>query len=314
MTLEVRAMIFAGITTLVAGALLARPRLRAASGWVRLMVLAPVFEAAPLATFSMEHFLDGREMMPGVPRWLPWHLFWIYFFGAALVAAALSFILWRSVRWSAPLLALFFLLIVAFNDLPNLVAEAHKRIFWSLTVRELVFGAGALVLAGSVWPKGAMGQTLVRIGRGIFVPVLVFYAFEHFLFPRYVPGVPLEKLIPGWMPAPELLSYLFGAVLLLAAIGLLNRKTVLIAAAGAGAALVLLTALFYLPISIMEIHSSLAVEGINYVGDTLLFAATVMLAGFDTVPRQVWERVPAVPQHKSRAMGPVAAAEPTSLP
>jgi hypothetical protein len=30
----------------------------------------------------------------------------------------------------------------------------------------------------------------------------------------------------------------------------------------------------------MEIHSALAVEGINYVADTLLFAGTVMLAGF----------------------------------
>jgi hypothetical protein len=30
----------------------------------------------------------------------------------------------------------------------------------------------------------------------------------------------------------------------------------------------------------MEIHFSLAVEGINYVADTLLFAATALLAGF----------------------------------
>jgi hypothetical protein len=27
-------------------------------------------------------------------------------------------------------------------------------------------------------------------------------------------------------------------------------------------------------------HTELAVEGLNYIGDTLLFAATVMLAGF----------------------------------
>ena len=42
----------------------------------------------------------------------------------------------------------------------------------------------------------------------------------------------------------------------------------------------LLTAFFYVPILVMEIHSPLAVEGINYVGDTLLFAATALLAGF----------------------------------
>jgi hypothetical protein len=44
--------------------------------------------------------------------------------------------------------------------------------------------------------------------------------------------------------------------------------------------LLLLTAFFYVPILAMEIHSPLAVEGINYVGDTLLFAATALLAGF----------------------------------
>jgi hypothetical protein len=44
--------------------------------------------------------------------------------------------------------------------------------------------------------------------------------------------------------------------------------------------LLLLTMFFYIPILAMEIHSPLAVEGVNYVGDTLLFAATALLAGF----------------------------------
>jgi hypothetical protein len=37
---------------------------------------------------------------------------------------------------------------------------------------------------------------------------------------------------------------------------------------------------FYVPILVTEIGSPLAVEGVNYVGDTLLFAATALLAGF----------------------------------
>jgi len=43
--------------------------------------------------------------------------------------------------------------------------------------------------------------------------------------------------------------------------------------------LVLLTVCFYMPILATEIRSPLAVEGVNYVGDTLLFAATALLAG-----------------------------------
>lgn len=140
-----------------------------------------------------------------------------------------------------------------------------------------------MVLAGSVWPSGSWASAaLIRAGRVILAPIFVFYAIEHFLFPKFVPGVPLEKMIPAWFPAPVLLSDVIGIILLLSGIGLLIRRTTGIAAAVSGLALTLLTALFYLPIFLMEIHPRMAaVEGINYVGDTLLFAATALLAGFD---------------------------------
>ena len=136
-----------------------------------------------------------------------------------------------------------------------------------------------MVLAGSVWPRGSPASiALIRIGRSIVAVVLLFYAIEHFLFPRFAPGVPLEKLTPSWVPAPVLLAYLVGITLLLAGIGLLVRPTIRIAAAGCGLVLLLLTVFFYVPIFVMEFHTA-AVEGLNYVFDTLLFAGTVLLAG-----------------------------------
>jgi uncharacterized membrane protein len=281
MPVEVWGMMGAGIAALVAGLILARARLRAASGPVRILVLAPVFEAASLAVFAAEHFTAARDLMPIVPRWLPGPLFWTYFVGTALLAAAISFIAWRHVRWSAALLAVMFLLFVALLDLPNLPANLHERFFWILTVRETSFAGGAMVLAGSVWPgAGRAGHALIRIGRGIVGVVMIFYATQHFLFPRNVPGVPLEKLTPAWMPAPLVITYVVGITLLLAGLGMFLHSTIRIAAAGCGTVLVLLTAFFYGPIFATEIHSPLAVEGLNYIFDTLLFAATVMLAGF----------------------------------
>jgi uncharacterized membrane protein len=281
MPVEVWGMMGAGIAALVAGLILARARLRAASGPVRILVLAPVFEAASLAVFAAEHFTAARDLMPIVPRWLPGPLFWTYFVGTALLAAAISFIAWRHVRWSAALLAVMFLLFVALLDLPNLPANLHERFFWILTVRETSFAGGAMVLAGSVWPgTGRAGPALIRIGRGIVGVVMIFYATQHFLFPRNVPGVPLEKLTPAWMPAPLVITYVVGITLLLAGLGMFLHSTIRIAAAGCGTVLVLLTAFFYGPIFVTEIHSPLAVEGLNYIFDTLLFAATVMLAGF----------------------------------
>ncbi len=189
-------------------------------------------------------------------------------------------------RLSATLLALFFLIIVAVVDLPNLSAQLHDRIFWTLTVRELCFAGGAMVLAGSLSPCDApVCRMLVPIGRSIVALVMIFYGIEHFFFPHNVPGVPLEKITPSWIPASAAITCFIGVLLILAGIGLFIRRTIRIAAAGAGAILVLLVIVFYGPICIAELSTN-PVEGLNYVGDTLLFAATVMLAGFGTNPAE----------------------------
>lgn len=189
MNLEKYGMLVAGVAFLVVGLLLVRARFRTASGAERLLVLGPIFEAAPLAVFATEHFLAAQDLVSMVPSWLPAHLFWVYLVGAALLAAAISFIAWRCVRWSAALLALLFLIIVATIDLPNLGAEAGDRLFWTLTVRELAFASGAMVLSGSVWPQRTLAsRTLIRIGRGIVAATMVFYGIEHFFFPRNVTG------------------------------------------------------------------------------------------------------------------------------
>lgn len=278
-------MIGAGVAALLAGMVLVRPRFAAASGVDKLLVLGPMFEAVALAIFAAEHFLGARDLMGVVPGWLPGPLFWTYFFGVALLAAAVSFLAWRQVRWSALLLAVFFLLIVVTIDLPGLPKHVHERLFWTLTVREMAFAGGAMVLAGSQWTRGrAAGRALIRalimVGRAMVAGIFVFYAVQHFLFPGYVPGVPLEKLTPGWIPGATLISWLVGATLLVAAVGLMKRRTRRAAAAGAGMVLLLLTVFFYVPILLTELRSPLAVEGVNYVGDTLLFAATALLVGF----------------------------------
>ena len=83
--------------------------------------------------------------------------------------------------------------------------------------------------------------------------------------------------------APVVIAYVVGIALIVAGVGLFIRPAVRTAAAACGMLLLLLTVFFYVPIFATEIHSDLALEGINYVGDTLLFAGTVFLAGFGAV-------------------------------
>ncbi len=282
------AMVVAGIAALL-GLALAWPRFRAAIGAGKVIVLGPVFEAVALAIFAAEHFFAARGMMGIVPKWLPEPLFWTYFFGVALAAAAVSLVLWRGVRWAAAGLVLFFWVIVLTVDLPGLPKGMHNRFFWILMVRETCFGAGALVLAGSLWGSRA----LVRFGRRIVGAVMVFYAVEHFLFPRNVPGVPLEKMTPAWIPGAVVIAWVVGLVLLVCGVAMFVPRFVRIAAASAGAVLVVLVVLFYVPIFLREMHTPLALEGMNYVGDTLLFGATVLLAGWGAEVREVRSRMAA---------------------
>ena len=286
--LEVLGMALAGFAALVAGLLLRHRPPRSSSAANRLILLAPVLEAVALAMFAAEHFTAAPSLLSVVPRWMPWPLFCVYFVGVALLAAAVSFLAGRCVRWSALSLALFFLLVVALSDVPAIAAEAHQRLFWSLFVREISFAGGAMLLAANEWPpSSAVRVWLTRVGRTIVALVLAFYAAEHFLYPHFAPGVPLEKLTPAWVPAPVLLADVVGVVLLAAAIGLFVPRLVRYSAAAAGAVLLLLTVFFYGPIFLLEMHSALAVEGMNYIGDTLLFAATVLLTGLaDCQPAQ----------------------------
>ncbi len=289
MSVEVWAMVAAGLAALIVGLVLVRPRFRAAAGAGKVIVLGPVFEAVALAMFAAEHFTAARQLATIVPKWLPGPLFWTYFFGAALAAAAISFVVWRGVRWSAVLLAVFFLLVVITIDLPGLPKNMHDRFFWILTVRETCFAAGTLVLAGSLWASGA----LVRVARMVVGAVMVFYAIEHFLHPGNVPGVPLQKMTPAWIPGAVVIAWFVGLVLLVCGVGMFARRTASIASAVAGSVLVLLTVFFYGPILLTEVHRPLAVEGLNYVGDTLLFAATVLLAGWGAEIEPVWPRIAA---------------------
>jgi uncharacterized membrane protein len=280
-------MLVAGVATLVAGLVLVWPRFQVATGTDKAIVLGPVFEAVALAIFAAEHFTAARDMMGIVPKWLPGPLFWTYFVGVAWLAAAISFVIWRNVRWSALLTGVLLLLIVITIDLPDLPKGPHTRFFWILTVRETCFASGVMVLAGSLW-RGSFGNVLVRVGRFVVGATMVFYAVEHFMYPRNVAGVPLEKMTPEWIPGAVVIADFVGLVLLVAGIAILIGWRTQAAAASAGMVLVLLTAFFYGPIFLTEMHTKLAVEGMNYIGDTLMFGATVLLAGWGTAPRY-WE-------------------------
>jgi uncharacterized membrane protein len=281
-------MCAAGLIYLAAGVFILRKEINAASGWDKLILLDGVFIAVPLAVFATEHFFDARFIQQGVPSWIPAHLFWAYFVGCALLAAATSLTVGKFERLSSTLLGLMLFLFVCTIHLPNALAEPKDRFVWTVVLRDLSFAAGAWALAGLYRRASSplLSKWMILFGRLVIAIAAIFFAVEHFLHPEFAPGVPLEKISPSWVPFPSVWGYLAGAILLAAGIGLALSKKSRLAAASIGALMTFFTLFLYLPILILA-HGGSApdiTEAINYVFDTLLFAGTA-LALASALPR-----------------------------
>jgi uncharacterized membrane protein len=170
--------------------------------------------AIPLAAFGAEH-LSGGIPLTMVPSYMPWRLFWLYFVGVALIAASLSIATKIQVRWSGLLVGIMMFLFVAMLHLPGAI-RVGGRIPWTVVIREMSFGGGCWVLAGSA--MGGKGdwqrKNLISVGRVLIAIAAIVFGVQHFLNPLGLPGVPLQKQTPKWVPAREFIDYLTGAFLI----------------------------------------------------------------------------------------------------
>jgi uncharacterized membrane protein len=228
--------------------------------------------------------------MLGVPSYMPWRLFWAYFVGFALLAASLSIATKIQVRWSGLLFGIMMFLFVAMLHIPRALANPRDRISWVIVIREMSFAGGGWILAGNAMREQGRGQgkgKLITVGRVLIAIAAIFYGVEHFLHPANVPGVPLEKLTPAWIPGRLIIGYLTGAILLVAGASILVAKKTRMAATYLGTWILLLVLFIYGPILIAALadpSTAVKVEGINYFADTLLFAGAI-LAVASATPR-----------------------------
>ena len=274
-------MCAAGIVLFLVALWAAKTDIARAGGLDKIVALSNLCFAAPLAVFGALHLAAAESLMSMVPSNMPWRLFWAYFFGFALLAASLSIATKIQVRWAGLLFGIVMFLFVAMMDLPSTLAQPHDRFNWALMFRELSFGGGGWILAGDALARrDRQGRSkLITVGRVVIGMTTILYGVEHFLHPINVPGVPLEKLMPTWIPGRLLIGYLTGAILLVAgACMLLNKKT-RIAATYLGAWIVLLVVFIYEPIliaSLADPSTEVKIVGINYFFDTLLFAGAIL--------------------------------------
>ena len=281
-------MSVAGVVSLALGVIVARRDLVAARGLDKLIALAFVFYAAPLAVFGAEHLTDANDIVQLIPTWMFARLFWAYFVGVALIAAGLAISAKKYLRLTGSLTALMFFLFVLMMHIPGVAEHPRDRFFWAILFRDSSFGAGALALAGAMTPGSSSdrgrGNLAVTVARVIIGIGMIAYGVEHFLHPGSAPGVPLEKLTPAWVPLPHLWAYLTGAIEVIAGVAILINRYTRDAAALAGLWIVLLTLFLYVPLLAMARGTAGIVEGMNYVFDTLLYGGAVLLLAMAVSP------------------------------
>jgi len=250
-------------------------------GMDKIMPFGRMFFAIPIAVFGSEHFTATANIATLVPRWIPAHTFWVYLVGAGFICAALSITVLVRARLAAALVGMTMLIFVLVMDLPGTLANPHNRFFWALALRQLAFSGGAFAFAMSPWgtrprqpSRPPLTKALVPIPRFFVGIPSIFYGVEHLLHPEYVPGIPLPKLTPEWIPGRIVLSYFVGVILILAGVCLLVNKKTRMAATILGLTILLTVLWIYLP---MLLAAPKDVVALNFFFDTLLFCGTILL-------------------------------------
>ena len=277
-------MSVAGLALLVIGLLAAKSNISQARGIDKIVALTPVCVAIPLAVFGAEHLSSPQALLGGVPSYMPVRMFWVWFVGFALIAASLSIATSRQVRWSGLLFGAMMFTFVAMLHLPGAI-NAGGRLPWTIVIREMSFGGGGWVLAGVAMggDRDGKGKILITVGRVLIAIAAIFFGVQHFLHPLGLPGVPLQREMPLWVPARPFIDYLTGASLVVAGVCFLLARKTRMAATYLGGWLVLLVVVIYGPVlfgALADPHAAAQVEGINYFADTLLFSGVILsLAG-----------------------------------
>jgi uncharacterized membrane protein len=279
----------AGVALLVVGLWAAKRDIAKARGLDKIVALTNLCFALPLAVFGAEHLSSPRVLVNLVPSFMPWRLFWAYFIGFALIAASLSIATRIHVRWSGLLFGIMMFLFVAMLHLPGAITSGG-RVLWTIVFREMSFGGGAWVLAGTAMGGSrGPGKGLITVGRVLIAITAIVFGVQHFLHPHGLPVVPLVKQMPAWIPAPAAIDFLTGAFLIVAGVCFLFARKTRMVATYLGAWILLLVIVIYGPVLIAALADSspgTQLEGLNYFADTLLFGGVILsLAGASPLSR-----------------------------
>jgi hypothetical protein len=82
-----------------------------------------IFFALTIISFGIDHFLFAKEASDYIPSWIPYHLFWMYFCGLALLGSGLAILLKIKVGLFAALLGAMIFIWFVILHVPRVIAS-----------------------------------------------------------------------------------------------------------------------------------------------------------------------------------------------
>ncbi len=249
-----------------------------------------VLLALPMVIFGVEHFLFANFVAMIVPPWVPWHLFWTYFVGIALIAAGVAILVKREAQLAGFLLGamiLAFVLLIHSRLLARWPGDvfAANPIFGPYPGRlhnackDLGLSGAAFLFAGTqseTW-KLQHKDKVFTIGRVLFAIAVTALGLLHFVYPEFAPGVqPMSAAVKFPLPWQPAWSYLTGIAFLAAGIAIFLNSKVRLAATLLGLLILLFGLIVWVPW--LAAHPE-DMAGGNYLKDMGLAGGALLMAG-----------------------------------
>jgi uncharacterized membrane protein YphA (DoxX/SURF4 family) len=121
----------------------------------RLLLFAKYPLAIMVAVFGLDHFLYTGYVASLVPAWIPGHVFWTYFAGAALIAAGVGIIFNIKARLAATLLGVMLFIWVLILHIPRAIADPSGLMGneWTSVCEALAYSGVAFIMGKTLPTK-----------------------------------------------------------------------------------------------------------------------------------------------------------------
>jgi uncharacterized membrane protein len=234
--------------------------------------------AVALVAFGIQHLVYGEfvtRVVPKLPTWVPWHSFWAYLTGCALIVAGAAILLRKGAQVAAATLGAGILLSFVVFYLAQIAAAPVLGGVWTNAGKALALAGGAFLVAASLAceepvPPKAYFSWLIPLSCVFLSAFLILAGVQHFLFVAFV-----ATLVPSWIPGHIFWTYFAGVALIAGGIGIIIPMTRQLAALLSGTMILLWVVLLHIPRAVAAPHDS---NETTAVFEAIAFSATAFLA------------------------------------